>query len=65
VGAAEMSTEANSVTIARMVRQIDENTERIRTLTADNARLTRELVAAQAQRDDAQAKVFHYERRGW
>jgi uncharacterized small protein (DUF1192 family) len=62
---AEVSAEQKDMTIAGLVRQIDENRERIGTLTAENARLTRDLVAAEAQRDDANAKVFHHTRRGW
>lgn len=57
--------EQKDATIKHLVLAINENKERINTLEAEVARLTRELVAAQTQRDDAKAKVFHYERRGW
>ena len=58
-----MSTK--DITIADLVRQIDECHERIGTLERERDRLTRDLVAAQAQLDTANAKVFHHERRGW
>lgn len=60
-----VSAEQKDITIAGLVRQIDELHERIGTLTAERDRLTRELVAAQAQRDDANARVFYYQRIGW
>lgn len=67
-----MSAESKDMTIAGLVRQIDENKDRIGTLTAENARLQNELVealaqrdAARAVRDDLAAKVFHATRRGW
>jgi uncharacterized small protein (DUF1192 family) len=55
----------DELTIAGIVRRIDEANERIGTLAAEVRRLQAELVAIQAQRDDAQAKVFHYQRIGW
>jgi hypothetical protein len=51
--------------IDMLVAQLSANSERIRTLEADNARLTRDLVAAQIQRDTAQAQVCHNTLRGW
>ena len=60
-----MSAEAKDITIAGLVRLIDENGERIRTLEAENARLTGDLEMARSQRDTANGKVSQYERRGW
>jgi uncharacterized small protein (DUF1192 family) len=60
-----MSAMTEQEAIDLLVRQIDENRERIGTLEAENARLTRDLAAARASRDDLAAKVFHATRRGW
>jgi hypothetical protein len=51
--------------IDMLSQQLSANNERIRTLEADNARLTGDLAAARATRDDLAAKVFHATRRGW
>lgn len=60
-----MSDESKDMTIAALVHQIDANDNRIGTLLAENARLTRDLAAAQIQRDTALAQVSHNDRRGW
>ena len=60
-----VTAEQKDITIAGLVRQIDEANERIGTLKAEVCRLQGELVAVQAQRDDFAAKVFHATRRGW
>lgn len=67
-----MSAESKDVTIAALVRQIDENNERLGALESENARLRDALVetlaqrdAARAVRDDLATKVAHANRKGW